>query len=63
MQSSYYPPEIDLEGYTDERNNVTYIGTATHMGGGTYRCLARVGNALCVVEARVTILVESSNVS
>lgn len=46
-------PQIDLDGVIDRDGLVTYIGKATHSNGSKYRCLARVGDALCVVEVDI----------
>jgi len=45
--------EVDLDGYVDLRG-VEYIGKAARQPDGTWRCLAKVGDALCIVEAKIT---------
>lgn len=44
--------EIDLDGITDEKTGVRYMGKARCIFG-QWRCLAVVGEALCIVELRV----------
>ena len=44
--------EIDLDGHVDTKG-VQYVGKATKQADGTWRCLAVVGVALCVVEVRI----------
>jgi hypothetical protein len=44
--------EIDLDGHVDARG-VQYVGNAAKQADGTWRCLAVVGGALCVVEVRI----------
>ena len=52
-----YPNKISLDGVIDKGGAVTYIGDATYSHGeGFYKCMARVGEALCVVEAHLTFL-------
>jgi hypothetical protein len=45
--------EIDLDGRVDASTGIRYIGKATRVFGGQWRCLAAVGNALCLVEVTV----------
>ena len=45
--------EIDLNNVVDESKGIRYIGKATRFFGGQWRCLAAVGNALCLVEVTV----------
>lgn len=45
--------EIDLDGHVDRRG-VEYIGKATRQPDGSWRCLALVDSALCIVEAKIT---------
>lgn len=46
--------EIDLNGMTDEATGIRYLGKATRVFGGQWRCLAVVGGAaLCIVELSV----------
>lgn len=50
----FYPPKVALDGKIDCDGMVTYHGDATYShGDGFYRCLARVGLTLCVVEVRL----------
>lgn len=44
--------EIDLDGHVDSKG-VRFIGKAKRYADGTWRCLADVGGALCVVEVRI----------
>ena len=43
---------IDVDGRVDS-TGVRFIGEAQQMGDGTWRCLADVGGALCVVEVKI----------
>lgn len=45
--------EVDVDGLMD-RKGVVYIGKAKRQPDGTYRCLANVGGALCIVEVTIT---------
>ena len=45
--------EIDVDGLFDESTGIQYIGKATKIFGGRWRCLANVGGALCLVELSV----------
>lgn len=45
--------EIDLDGLVDEATGIRYLGKATRVFDGSWRCLACVGAALCLVELRV----------
>ena len=45
----------DVDGYVDDKG-IEYIGKAYEMSDGTWRCLANVLGALCLVEASVTCL-------
>lgn len=50
----FYPNKVPLDGHIDCDGAVTYVGDATYQRGeGFYKCLARVGEALCVVEVRL----------
>jgi len=50
----FYPLKVSLDGQIDCDGNVQYIGDATYSHGeGFYKCLARVGAGLCVVEVRL----------
>jgi hypothetical protein len=46
--------EIDVDGHVDERG-IRYLGKATRMPDGTWRCLADVLGALCLVEVTITL--------
>jgi hypothetical protein len=32
---------------------ISYIGIATQMGDGSWRCLANIGDMLCIVEVQI----------
>ena len=50
----FHPAKISLDQRIDRDGRVTYLGDAQYShGDGFYKCLARVDNALCVVEVRV----------
>ena len=46
--------EVDLDGRVDEKRNIHYLGSATQMFDGTWRCLANVDGYLCLVEVSLT---------
>ena len=48
------PPSLDIDGYVDSRG-IRYIGVATQQIDGTWRSLAEVGGALCLVEVTITM--------
>jgi hypothetical protein len=48
------PDEVDVDGRCDARG-IVYLGKARRQPDGTWRCLANVGGALCLVEARVAL--------
>jgi hypothetical protein len=53
----FYPPKIPLDGrIVCDREGIVVVGDGyfSH-GAGFYRCLAQVGQALCVVEVKITI--------
>ncbi len=52
----FYGKELDVDGVIDAQSKgcVQYIGKATHVFDNTWRCLANVEGALCVVEVRIT---------
>lgn len=51
--------EIDVDGHIDARKDgIKFIGKAVHVFDNTYRCLAEVAGAVCVVEVSVTWLGE-----
>ena len=51
VKRSLLPNELDVDGIVDAKG-VKFIGKATRQANGTYRCLADVGGALCIVEVR-----------
>jgi len=56
LDLQYTPPiTLDVDGKWDRKNNIRYIGDAYKQLDGTWRCLADVGGALCLVEMKVTI--------
>ncbi len=46
--------ELDVDRQLDETKQVMYIGKAKRVADGTWRCLAAVYGALCVVEVQVS---------
>lgn len=49
------PPQLDVDGRFDSKSDgIQYIGKATQQIDGTWRCLANVAGALCLVEVRIT---------
>ena len=46
MEIAKKPKEIDVDGMNDPNHDITYIGKATQMDDGTWRCLANVEGAL-----------------
>ncbi len=46
--------EVDLDGHVDERHSVTYMGKARRQPNGKFHVLAKVQDALCKVEVRIT---------
>lgn len=52
--------EIDLHDRVDEAKGIRYIGKARRVFGDRWRCLAAVGEALCLVEitARPTVVID-----
>jgi hypothetical protein len=51
------PKEVDVDGRIDSKG-VIFIGKAIQQPDGTWRCLANVGRALCVVEVKIAESVE-----
>ena len=49
--------EIDVDDLVDPITGFRYIGKAKRVFGDTWRCLAQVGRALCVVEVTVRPMV------
>lgn len=45
--------ELDVDGIQDPNHDITYIGKATRMDDGTWRCLANAGGSLCIVEVNI----------
>jgi hypothetical protein len=48
-----WPDEVDVDGRTDAKG-VVFIGKAKQQSDGTWRCLANVGGALCIVEVKIS---------
>lgn len=46
--------EIDVDGLVDEGAGIRYLGKVTKMFDGSWRCLADVCGALCLVEVRIS---------
>ena len=51
---SVAPETLNVNGIVDEKKGVEYLGLATRMANGKWRCAAIVGTAICVVEATIT---------
>jgi len=50
----FYAPKVSVDGRIDKDGLIEYIGDASYSHGeGLYKCLARVGEALCVVEIQI----------
>lgn len=49
---SYVPATINVDGLVDSKG-IQYIGKATQQLDGTWRALANVGGALCLVEVNI----------
>jgi len=45
---------VDVDGVKDRTCDIRYIGKATEQPDGTWRCLADVNGALCVVQVRIS---------
>ena len=45
---------LDVDGHVDARG-VRYLGVATRQKDGTWKALADVCGALCIVECRITL--------
>lgn len=43
---------VDVDGHIDQ-HGIRYIGTATKMPDGTWRCFADVFGRLCLVEVKL----------
>ena len=50
--------EISVDDLVDEVRGIRYIGNAARQPDGTWRCLAEICGALCVVEVSLRILEE-----
>ena len=48
------PDVVDVDGMVDTKG-VRCIGNATRQIDGTWRCLANVGGALCIVEVSISL--------
>jgi len=48
------PLTLNIDGHTDSKG-IRYVGNAHRQPDGTWRALADVGGALCLVEINVTI--------
>jgi len=53
------PDELDVDGMVDSKG-VQFIGKAKRQPDGTWRCLANVGGAFCIVEVKVTFFEEAA---
>lgn len=51
------PDEVDVDGRVDAKGS-RFIGKARRQPDGTWRALAEVGGALCLVECTVTRIAE-----
>lgn len=51
----FYGKVVDVDGMEDPKykGQIHYMGKAHHVFDHTYRCLANVGGALCVVEVTI----------
>lgn len=49
------PLEVDLDGYFDCDKGIHYVGVARRQLNGSYRCLAIVEEALCIVEVSISV--------
>lgn len=61
VRRSDYPQtdEVDVEGVVDSKG-VQFIGKAKRQSDGTWRCLANVGGAMCIVEVTVAPRTETA---
>jgi hypothetical protein len=55
--------QIDVAGMMDPKHNIVYIGKATKMEDGTWRCLANVEGSLCLVEVNIRLPKEDPRAS
>jgi hypothetical protein len=63
MEIAKKPSELDVDGMKDPNHDITYMGKATRMDDGTWRCLANVEGALCLVEVDVNLSKEDKRSS
>lgn len=52
--TSVAPETVSVDGIVDDVRGIQYIGLATKMASGKWRCLAIVGEALAVVEVTLS---------
>jgi hypothetical protein len=45
---------MDVDGVVDEKYDIRFIGKATELMNGMWRCLADVRGCLCAVEVKLT---------
>lgn len=50
---SKLPKTLKVEGMIDARGRIEFKGEAQRMEDGTWRCLAVVEGALCIVEVKI----------
>lgn len=55
------PPRLDVDKMWDEKKEIMYIGKATLQYDGTWRCLANVYGALCLIEVKVRFMENETN--
>jgi hypothetical protein len=48
------PKEVNVDGVMDSKG-IVFLGKATQQFDGTWRCLANVAGALCLVEVRISL--------
>jgi hypothetical protein len=53
LTSIHLSNQITVDGIKDSKRDITYIGNATKMEDGTWRCLANVEGQLAVVEVSI----------
>lgn len=46
---------IDVDGHLDRTRSIRYLGRAQRQPDGTWRCLADVHGALCLVEVTIQL--------
>lgn len=47
--------QVDINGVEDPKHHIKYIGKATQMEDGTWRCMANVEGNLCLVEVNIKL--------